>query len=239
MPPAERAAMLKQYREMAETLTKQLAKDDTSIALYSRRGDCHMFLAEFEASRRDYEKMIELDPDLFAQHWRLGIAYYYTGEFEKSAKQFDAYDTYNDRDRENGVWQFMARVKVSGIDEARKKMLQYDLFDREPFPQLYAMFEGKDPSGGDDLLKEIRTAEISESERARRLFFANLYVGIFKEMTGDTAGALARLHDAAASKWGQAASGGPTYMWQVARLHYEQLLAKQKPEHPAPKPEEE
>ena len=225
MPPAERAAMLKHYREMDETLTAQIAKSDTAVGLYSRRGDCKMFLADFEGSERDYAKMIELDKDLFSQHWRLGIAYFYTGKFEESAKQFEAFDTYNDRDRENGLWQFMARVKVGGIEDARTKMLKYEVFDREPFPQLYAMFEGKDASGGDAILKEIRKAGIGKSERERRLFFANLYIGIFKDLTGKTDEALTLLRDAAASKWGQTASGGPGYMWQVARLHYERLLA--------------
>ena len=220
--------MLKHYRELSERLTKQLAREEDAIGLYSNRGDCKMFLGDFKASEEDYAKMIDLDPELFAPHWRLGIAYYYTGQYEKSAKQFEAYDTYNNRDRENGIWQLMARARISGLDEARKSMLRYEEFDREPFPQLYAMFEGNDPKNGEEVLKEIEEAEINETERQRRLFFANLYLGIYREMTGRPKEALRRLRDAAASKWGQTASGGPTYMWQVARLHYERLLEKSK-----------
>ena len=223
----DRSAMLKHYRELAESLTKQIARSPESVGLYSRRGDCYMFLAKFADSEADYEKMIALDPKLFNGHWRLGIAYYYTGKFEKSAKQFEAYDSYNDRDRENGIWQYMAQAKVTDLQEARKTMLKYEEFDREPFPQLYAMFEGGDPTNGNRVLKEIEEAQgISDSERQRRLFFAQMYVGIYKEMTGDMQAALDLLRKGAASKWGQTASGGPTYMWQVARLHYEQLAER-------------
>lgn len=219
--------MVQHYTEMVESLTMQIERTPKSIGLYSRRGDCHMFLAEFEKSEADYDKMIALDSELFAQHWRLGIAYYYTGKFEKSAKQFEAYDGYNDRDRENGIWQYMAQAHVTGLKDARSTMLKYELFDREPFPQLYTMFEGNDATGGDGILKEIKEAkEISDTERQRRLFFANLYVGIYKELVGDPQAALNLLREAAASKWGQTASGGPTYMWQVARLHYEQLVER-------------
>jgi lipoprotein NlpI len=227
MAESERSAMLKEYSEMAAALNERIKSAPESIGLYSQRGDCYMFLGEFEKCEADYEKMIALDPQLFAPHWRLGIAYYYTGKFEKSAKQFEAYHGYNDRDRENGIWEYMARAHVTGLKAARATMLKYELFDREPFPQMYAMFEGKDSTGGDGILKEINEAnEISDTERQRRLFFAQLYVGIYKELTGDTEAALDLLRAAAASKWGQTASGGPTYMWQVARLHFEQLVAR-------------
>lgn len=216
--------MDKDYTETLQALTEQIARDPKSIGLYSRRGDCYLFLGDFEKSEADYEKMIALDSQLFAPHWRLGIAYYYTGKFEESAKQFEAYDGYNNRDRENGIWQYMAQAHVTSLLDARTSMLEYELFDREPFPQLYAMFEGKDTTDGDGILKEIENAkEITDTERQRRQFFANLYVGIFKELTGETQQALNLLRAAAASKWGQTASGGPTYMWQVARIHFEQL----------------
>ncbi|MCB1095435.1 MAG: tetratricopeptide repeat protein [Verrucomicrobiae bacterium] len=226
MEESERSAMLKEYSEMVAALTEQIKSAPESIGLYSRRGDCYMFLGEFEKCEADYEKMIALDPQLFAPHWRLGIAYYYTGKFAKSAKQFEAYDGYNNRDRENGIWQYMAQAHVTGLKTARSTMLKYELFDREPFPQLYAMFEGNDATGGDGIIKAINQAtEISDNDRQGRLFFAQLYVGIYRELTGDTQAALNLLREAAASKWGQTASGGPTYMWQVARIHFERLVA--------------
>ena len=77
LPDNERSAMIKHYTEMVESLTTQIEKDPKSVGLYSRRGDAYMFLAEFGKSEADYEKMIALDPELFAPHWRLGIAYYY------------------------------------------------------------------------------------------------------------------------------------------------------------------
>ena len=66
-----------------------------------------------EQARSDYEMMIQIKPELEVSHWRLGIAYYYLGDFEKAAKQFEIYHNYDAVDRENGIWRFMSQFKKS------------------------------------------------------------------------------------------------------------------------------
>ncbi len=44
-------------------------------------------------------------------------------------------------------------------------------------------------------------------------------------LLGHRTEALALLHAAVASPWGRTAEGGPTYLWQVARLHLETISA--------------
>ena len=70
--------------------------------------------------------MIQIKPELEVSHWRLGIAYYYLGDFEKAAKQFEIYHNYDAVDRENGIWRFMSQFKKSGLEEARKGLLKYE-----------------------------------------------------------------------------------------------------------------
>ena len=69
-----------------------------------------MFLGNFEGAREDYAKMIELDPTLEVSHWRIGIAYFYLGEFVKAERQFEIYHRYDAVDRENGIWRFMSQT---------------------------------------------------------------------------------------------------------------------------------
>ena len=47
IPPVERAAMLAQFNEQAAILGSAIEKSPREIPLYSRRGDCHLFLGHF------------------------------------------------------------------------------------------------------------------------------------------------------------------------------------------------
>ena len=59
MPAADRAAMLAEFEAQVATLTTALAQSPGDVALHSRRGDRHLFLAHFRESVADFEKMIE------------------------------------------------------------------------------------------------------------------------------------------------------------------------------------
>jgi len=218
---AERARMLAEFTAQLASLDQAIAEGAQAVMLYSRRGDCHLFLGQFEKAVADFEKMIALDPAQDAPHWRLGIAYYFTGQFGKSAKQFEKYHAYDGGDRENGIWKFFGDAKVTGLEPARRTMLAYTRFDREPFPALYEMFAGKQTT--DALFADLKARKLDDE--AKVMFFANYYGGLNEEILGRRERALTLLRDAVASPWRLTAEGGPAYMWQVARLHYEMLAA--------------
>src|SRR5688572_4619410 len=112
--PAWRAPMIEKFADELKTLDAALAQTPDPVPLHSRRGDCHLFLGKFPEAVADFEKMIALDPGEDAPHWRLGIAYYFAGEFAKSARQFEKYHAHDGRDRENGIWKFLAQAKSDG-----------------------------------------------------------------------------------------------------------------------------
>lgn len=220
-PAAERSALLAEFRSQLATLTTALASSPRDPSLYSRRGDRHLFLGEFTAAVADFEQMIALDPALDAPHWRLGIAYYFTGQFAQSARQFEKYHAYENRDRENGLWKFLADVRTLDLARARAGMLVYTRFDREPFPSLYALFAGqRSPT---EFFADLKTRRLTDEPAV--MFFAHYYAGLNEALLGHRPAALALLHAAVASPWGRTAEGGPAYMWQVARLHFEAISA--------------
>lgn len=218
IPTTQRAAMLAGFERERAALDEAISQAPRDVRLYSRRGDCHLFLGRFAAAVADFEKMIALDPTEDAPHWRLGIAYHFTGQFPQSSRQFEKYHAHDDRDRENGIWKFLADVKLIGLERARKAMLPYTRFDREPFPVLYAMFAGR--LTGDQLLADLASRQLTGDPRV--MFFAHYYVGLHEELLGHRARAIELLGRAVASEAGRT-EGTPTYMWQVARLHYERL----------------
>ncbi len=221
IPAAERTAMLAGFRAQIVTLTSAIGQSPREGSLYSRRGDRHLFLAEFDRAVADFEKMIALDPSTDAPHWRLGIAYYFTGQFAKSAAQFAKYHAYDSGDRENGLWKMLGDVPVLGLTPARTAMLAYHRFDREPFPDLYALFAGTKTTR--EFFTGLESRQLTVVDRV--MFFANYYAGLHEDLLGNHARALELLHAAVANPWGRTAENGPAYMWQVARLHYEKLAA--------------
>lgn len=217
-----RRDMLAGFAKEVTALDEAIRTQPQQVDLYSRRGDRQLFLGHFAAAIADFEKMIALDPTQDAPHWRLGIAYHFAGDWAKSARQFEKYHAYDARDRENGIWKFLADVRLVGLEKARTQMLEYTRFDREPFPTLYEMFAGRKTT--DALLDHVTANGLTGNGAV--MFFAHYYGGLNELLLGNKARAKELLAKAVASQWGQNAEGGPAYMWQCVRLHLEALPAE-------------
>ena len=218
--PAEiRAEIIASFEKARAEATAALAKESSGTEWLTRRGDARLFLGDAKGAVADFEKEIALDASHDAPHWRLGIAYLFAGEFAKSAKQFEKYHAYDGHDRENGVWQFLANARAVGIEKARTQMLGYTRFDREPFPALYEMFAGK--RTGADVLAEMEKKGLGED--ASVMFFAHYYVGLNEDLLGHRDAAREHLAKAVTLALKSGARGGPGYMGQVARLHWEAM----------------
>jgi lipoprotein NlpI len=193
-------------------------------ATLSERGDAFFKLGRFAESVADYDKMLERDPALEKSHWRRGIAFFYAGQYEKAARQFEVYNSYDNVDRENGIWRYFSQLKAFGKEKAREGLLKYAKDDREPFPDVYQLFEGK--RSPEQILEKIRTAELSDDDREMRSFYACLYIGLNFAVEGKRDDAVSHLRKAVANGWARKAGYGPDYMWHVGRLHYELLTKK-------------
>jgi lipoprotein NlpI len=222
LSPEARLRMITTFEQTRKEADEALAKEPSSVDWLTKRGDARLFLADFKGAVADFEKEIALDPSHDAPHWRLGIAYYFAGDFAKSAKQFEKYHAYDDRDRENGVWHFLGNARVVGIEKARAAMLEYTRFDREPFPSVYKMLAGK--MTGAEVLAEMEKKGLGDQSTV--MFFAHYYVGLNEELLAHKDAAREHLSKAVALAMKSGARGGPGYMGQVARLHYEAVKGK-------------
>jgi lipoprotein NlpI len=115
-------------------------------------------------------------------------------------------------DVENAVWRFlcMARDKNVGFEKARAQILPIKDDRRVPMMQVYGLFAGK--LTADDVLGAVRADKPSEPVLRVRMFYANLYLGLYHEAQGD--GKLAK-------PFLEAAAEAPIdhYMGDVAKVH--------------------
>ena len=206
--------MVAKFERDLKELDAAIQKGPATVQLYSRRGDLHFFLADFDKAVADYRKMIELDPKQEENHWRLGLAYYLAGDFPKSAEQFEKGFKFDDVDRENGLWHFLARAGIDGVGSAQLQMLRYSKPDREPFTALYDLYAGVIKT--DEFFRGLQQRGLMTNQQV--MFYARLYTGIFEDLNGRRDQAKKFLGMAANSEWGRKATGGPGYMWQIARI---------------------
>ncbi|MCG8586550.1 MAG: tetratricopeptide repeat protein [Pirellulales bacterium] len=208
------------YQEAASDMTLALKLKPDQPGFHNMRGSMRFKAGDIKGSLADYDRAIKLDPSLNQRHWQRGIVCYYADKFADGAKQFAAYQTYDDNDVENVVWRFACMARDVGVDKARKQMLSVRHDRRIPMMKIYAMFRGE--AKPEDVIKAAETDSAGDARLNYQRFYANYYVGLYLESIGKPD--LARPYLLAAPKY-----KNDHYMWHVARVHAERL-AKQVPD---------
>jgi len=153
-----------------------------------------------------FDRLVTLAPDAAPQLWQRGIALYYVGRYQDCRAQFESHRTVNPNDVENPAWHFLCVARADSPARARAALLPVGPDQRSPMREIYRMFRG-------DLAPEAVLAAAGQEPSAQ--FFAELYVGLYYDATGNRAAALTHLKTAAAERF--ASAGG--YMHRVATLH--------------------
>jgi lipoprotein NlpI len=225
-----------QLRMQWETVLKQNPIPEANAAnatdVHSRRGDALFFLGQFPEAVREYSAMVQINPALDASHWRLGIALFFADQPRDAVAQFEKYHSFDNVDRENGIWRYLSQYKASGAEVAQKELLKYDKDDREPFPAVYRLFDG---SLTPEAAVALIGADLPPGQRSQRLFYTDLYIGMHAVVKGDLKLAEQHLHSATANEWPRTSGFGPNYMWHVGRLQWE-LLHSKRTQNATPKP---
>lgn len=188
----------------------------TAIAWYLR-GRANFCAGNIPQSVADFDKYVELSPKSESQQWERGISYYYAGEYAKGAKQFELYQTFHDQDVENSVWRYLCVARDEGVEKAQANMLPIENDRRVPMMQIYDLYRGK--LKPEDVFAAAKAGEPTKENLNTRLFYANLYVGLWHEAAGRAEEAKKHLIEAEQHKIGH-------YMWDVAHVHADRLRAE-------------
>jgi lipoprotein NlpI len=202
---------LNRHDEAIADFDKCLEIDPKNAEAYNHRGSEQFRRGKIAESLADFDRFLELRPEERPGHWKRGISLYYAGRFAEGRKQFEGYEKVDTNDVENAVWQFLCAAREVGVDKARAGMLKIGKDRRVPMMRVYAMFKGD--AKPEDVLEEAKAGEPAARELNLRLFYANLYLGLYYEALGDQKKALEYV-TAAADKY--KVEG---YMWDVARVH--------------------
>jgi lipoprotein NlpI len=162
------------------------------------------------ASIEKFDEAAKQDERLEPHLWQRGIAYYYVGRFEDGRKQFETHRKVNPNDVENTAWWYLCMAKLGRRQEAQRQLLPAGPDERVPMKQVYDLYAGKGAERA--VLDAVNEGSPGDRERAARLFYAHLYLGLFAEAAGDRRKAQRHIREAVNTH-----AGG--YMWEVARIH--------------------
>ncbi|MFN0020544.1 MAG: tetratricopeptide repeat protein [Pirellulaceae bacterium] len=202
-------------------LTEVITKNPKQSLAFYLRGRENFRAGKIKESVSDLDKHVELEPKAESRQWERGISYYYAGEFEKGAKQFELYQTFHDQDVENSTWRYLCVARQDGVDKAVKNLLPITDDRRVPMMQIYDLYRGKLKPA--DVLAAAEAGEPSKEALNQRLFYAHLYIGLWHEAAGEKALAKKHILEAEKHKIGH-------YMWDVAHVHADLLRAPAKEE---------
>lgn len=219
---ARQAMQAEKSEQVVELLSQYLKLSPDDSGAWYQRGVHHFRILKFQESVSDFDRYVELNPSAERKLWERGISHYYAGMFREGAEQFALYQTYHDNDVENSVWRFLCMSKREGIEPARKEMLPIKNDPRIPLMEVYAMFRGE--STPEKVLEVARAGNPADEILQGQLFYAQLYLAIYYDAMGDAT--KAEQYALQAWKDHEQTQNISRYMWQVARVHAEDLKAK-------------
>ena len=205
--------------ESVRLATAAIKLDDKISIAYYLRGREQFRLGKVKESVKDFDKHVELSPDRASRQWERGMACYYAGQCKQGADQFKLYQTFHDNDVENSVWRYLCVARTEGVEKARSTILPIKNDRRVPMMQVFHLFRGQlQPA---DVLKAVEQDSPQPAELAYRMFYARLYLGLYYEVHGKPELARQYIFDSVDKH--KTTKGINRYMWDVARIHKEQL----------------
>jgi len=208
----------RRFGKAVADITTLLKDAPDNAALIQQRGINRFFNGDMKGSIADFDRYIELRPGAAPHHWQRGLAYYYAGEFKKGKAQFEIHQDVNSNDVENAAWHFLCVARLDGVEKAREKLIPIVGDSRVPMKEVLQLFAGK--ATAEDVLKAVEEDAPGLDERANRLCYAHLYLGLYYEAIGDAEKSKEHIK--------MAAEDFPQthYMGETARVH--QLMRKPK-----------
>ena len=194
--------------------------------VFQMRGCANFKLGNLQGAVSDWVNFIRLKPDKEADHWQICVAYALLGSYENARKQFEWHWTVNAEDMEVAFWHYLCVARMDGLESARENLIEVAGEERVPMPELYLLFKGEGSEA--DVWLAVEEGDPKKDERTQREFFANYYLGLYKQATGKLELAdelIGKALEIAKSNEGYIGDspGGQLRAGDIARVHSRQL----------------
>lgn len=174
---ADGKATLQACLEVAELLPKNSRVQQRAAELLYLSGHVQQSLPLFD-------RAIELEPARAAHNWQRGIALATAGDFKAGAEQFKLHHEVNPDDVENSAWYFLCVAKTSGIESAKKSIIDSRGDPREPMMAILRMLRG-DLQVADVEKAAISASRGGNSDRGNLAkFYGDLYIALYYDSMG-------------------------------------------------------
>ena len=178
-----------EFDKAIEILDKIIAEyPSTAADAYHLRGELNFANLNIDQAVADFDKSIELRPESKPYKWQRGIALYYANEFAKGVDQFASHQSVNRQDVENSVWHLLCKSSETDLETARNEMIPIQGDARVPMAQIFELFKGTGTF--EDVNRAATDPSYSAGDRKRYEYYANLYLGLYFEASGDQAKSL-------------------------------------------------
>lgn len=205
---------LRKYDDSIRAFDTVLTLDPKGALAHDRKGAALFCAGRIDASIAEFDLYLKEVPRAMAAHWQRGISLYYAGRFQDGADQFEAGKVAFGNDVENAFWHWLCLARKATPDKARESLLKVGPDARVPMAEIYQLVLKKTtPEAVLEAAKKDGTRGEGIDER---LFYANLYIGLWYEAEGDAAKCKEHLKAAVEKKIGH-------YMWDVANVHLAKL----------------
>ena len=181
---ARRAMVRGEYPRAVKLAEKAVEGNPEFDTYLLTLADARFMNCEIEEAINAYDRLIEVNPNSKPFLWQRGLALYYAGEFEEGVAQFEFHQTVNNQDVENAIWHMLCAANVESVESARENLIEISGDRREWSREVYNLFAGN-TSPGDMTLPLPPAEDINRGEATNR-YYANLYLGLYYEMTGET-----------------------------------------------------
>ncbi len=133
-------AARRQYREAVATSTQGLAVAPKNADLYLERGHRELGLRQFKLAMNDLEQAVQLSPEMLDAHYHLGLAHYFSGEFDKAAASFDRARSLaksNDSLIDCSNWLYVSLQRAGKAQRAEQVLIRITPDVKNTEPHLY------------------------------------------------------------------------------------------------------
>lgn len=185
-----------------------LGDDIASAASPTREGMQAFSAGKVEKSIEIFDGIIAERPAMKPYLWQRGLSLYYADKFKEGAEQFKSDVAVNPNDTEESIWYFLCLARLEGFEAAKADLLKVGEDRRPVMRAVLKLFQGE--------TDEAALQTFASSNNGGDLFYANLYLGLWREAQGDETGARRFIKAAANSPYGK---GSGDYMADLAKVH--------------------